>query len=114
VIGVGTFDMGQRFFEDRMKLAGVTFSEMWSKALEKVVMMKFDEFGNLYAEGNAVSAYEKRKQLAKEYKKIKLYDALGEMMIAYHTLLLTGKDTVPGYKVKADFFYIDLPEIDNS
>lgn len=75
--------------------------------------MKFDEFGNLYVEGNAVDAYKKRKQLAKEYKKIKLYDALEEMMVAYHTLLLTGKDTVPGYKMKADFFYIDLPKIVN-
>ena len=34
VISAGIFDMGQRFFEDRMKRAGVSFSEMWSKAHE--------------------------------------------------------------------------------
>ncbi len=34
VTSVGIFDMGQRFFEDRMNKAGVTFSEMWSKAHE--------------------------------------------------------------------------------
>ncbi len=34
VLSVGMCSMGQRFFEDRMKRAGVTFSEMWSKAHE--------------------------------------------------------------------------------